>query len=419
VKYDVVIVGAGPSGLAVAAALGGLGVSTLVCESANLPVDKACGEGILPSGIADLERLGVPATRARESGQPLAGVRYVATSGRVAESRFAEGPGVGLRRVVLSELLLERVAQLPSVTVVQGARARLRRKPNERGEVRRFAVQVEGALLEPRLIVGADGLNSQVRRQARIATAILPPARWGVRRHLALRPWTDHVEVYWARGCEAYVTPVASDCVNVAYLFERGVVASTTEGQLFDALASHFPQLSRRLSTAMPLGKTRGSGPMHQWPARPVARGLVLTGDAAGYVDALTGEGVGLALRQALVLADVMGPLLARDSEALISAHDLMKAVQRQRRASRGQRRLTKLLLELKGRPDLLERTVAALAADPALFRYCLSLNQGTASLASLPLGSALGLGRQLLGAGRVAGSGEWKGSRGALRHTP
>ncbi len=401
-KFDVVVIGAGPAGLSAAAALGARGISTLICESSRLPVDKACGEGIMPSGVADLQRLGVPFSELYARGLPFGGVRYIAESGLIAEASFAEGAGIGLRRVALSELLLARVRQLPHVALMQGVRAHLRRERPHNGQPARLAVQIEGSLFEPRLIVGADGLNSRVRRHARIAFKTVPPLRWGVRRHFQIEPWSDQVEVYWSRGVEAYVTPIAADQINVAFLFDRESFGGGTQGELFQKLMARFPELSQRLTGARGLGNPRASGPLHQWPARPLTRGLVLLGDAAGYVDALTGEGVGAALRQALLLADVVAPLLTRTSDAPIAAHELLRFVRAERRASRGARVLTKGLLWLKRHPGLLEHAIARLAADQRLFRHCLSANQGTAPL---------------LGPRKPASAD--RGSWHALRHSP
>jgi 2-polyprenyl-6-methoxyphenol hydroxylase-like FAD-dependent oxidoreductase len=382
--FSVVVIGAGPAGLSAALALGARGISTLVCESSRLPVDKACGEGIMPSGVADLGRLGLPLAELYAQGHPFAGVRWFSEGGRVTQASFAEGPGLGLRRVALSELLLARISELPSVSIVQGVRAELHREQHSR-----FAVEVAGSLLEPQLIVGADGLNSRVRRQARISSQAVSPLRWGVRRHLAVEPWTDHVEVYWSSGAEAYVTPVAAKLVNVAFLFDRKRLEGRSGAELFTYLLSRFPALEKRLGSARWTSTTRASGPFHQWPARPYRRGLVLLGDAAGYVDALTGEGVSVALRQALLLAELVGPSLALARGEPISVHVLSKFVRRARWASRGARRLSKSLLWLERHPRLLEQVITRLGNDDRLFRHFLSANQGTAPLFGLPLRSA------------------------------
>ncbi len=415
-NFDVVVIGAGPAGLCTALALGARGISTLVCESSRLPVDKACGEGIMPSAVDDLERLGVSAGLLWANGRRFDGVRYVSPAGRVAQASFDEGPGVGLRRVALSELLLVCAQQLPSVRVVQGARAHLRREPGRDGHRRRLALQVEGALLEPRLIVGADGLNSHLRRQAHITSQTHPPLRWGVRQHFEVAPWTDHVEVHWAASAEAYVTPVSDDRVNVAFLFERDDAIEQSKHELVNHLLGRFPALAERLAGAHPFGKARASGPLHQWPERPYVEGLVLVGDAAGYVDALSGEGVGIAARQALLLAEVIGPLLEQGGERPIPARALARFVRAQRRAARSGHVLTRLLLWLKRHPALLERSISALARDENLFRHFLSANQGGVPLSQVPRGSGLRLlGALLTGAGDATPS--FESSHHALRH--
>ena len=116
-------------------------------------------------------------------------------------------------------------------------------------------------------------------------------ARYGQRRHYAIAPWTDRVEVHWARDAEAYVTPVADDLVGVA------VLSSTRRS--YDAHLAAFPALLERLADAEAASDVRGAGPLRQSARRRTAGRVLLVGDAAGYVDALTGEGVALALGQA------------------------------------------------------------------------------------------------------------------------
>jgi flavin-dependent dehydrogenase len=112
------------------------------------------------------------------------------------------------------------------------------------------------------------------------------PVRYGLRQHFAVRPWSEDVEVYWAKRGEAYVTPVADDLVGVALLGERG-------GTFSDRLAE-FPALVGRIGEGPSVGATLGAGPLRRRAVHPSRGRVLLVGDAAGYVDALTGEGLAI-----------------------------------------------------------------------------------------------------------------------------
>ena len=119
--------------------------------------------------------------------------------------------------------------------------------------------------------------------------------RWGIRRHVLIAPWTDYVEVHWAHDAEAYVTPVADDCVGVAIL--------TSRRGGFDSHLDAFPSLKNRVDGSAH-GTDRAAGPLRQRVRSRTAGRVLLVGDAAGYVDALTGEGLGLAFGAAELLVD-------------------------------------------------------------------------------------------------------------------
>ncbi len=178
----------------------------------------------------------------------------------------------------------------------------------ERGRVRAVVQQPGGVVVdgEPAgYVVVADGLHSPLRRALGLEARAPGPVRYGLRRHVRLAPWTDHVEVHWAAHSEAYVTPVADDEVGIAVLTSR-------RGPYDDQLGD-FPELLARVAGAAPASAVRGAGPLRQESRRRVAGRAVLVGDASGYVDALTGEGISLALAQAqaavghIVSGDVPG----------------------------------------------------------------------------------------------------------------
>jgi flavin-dependent dehydrogenase len=139
-------------------------------------------------------------------------------------------------------------------------------------------------------VVAADGLHSGIRRGLGLDRPPAATRRFGLRRHFRLEPWTSYVEVHWAPAVEAYVTPVARDEVGVALL--------TSLRGSFDEHLAGFPALAARLGGAAPVGEALGAGPLRQAARHRVSGRVLLVGDAAGYVDALTGEGIALAVAQ-------------------------------------------------------------------------------------------------------------------------
>ncbi|WP_330177181.1 NAD(P)/FAD-dependent oxidoreductase [Streptomyces sp. NBC_01498] len=270
---DVLVAGGGPAGLAagIHAALAGL--RAVVVEPRTGPVDKACGEGVMPGGVAALRALGVEV-----SGYELRGVRY-REGVRGAEACFRDGTGLGVRRTELHAALRRRADDLGVETV----RGRI-------GGVRQDADRVRTGEWTARWLIAADGLHSPVRRGLGLELPDRAPSRYGLRRHFRVAPWSAFVEVHWSRWGEAYVTPVGDDLVGVAVL--------SHERRSYDEHLGAFPDLAPLLRER-PASAVRGAGPLRQRVRRPRAGRVLLVGDAAGYVDALTGEGVALALSTA------------------------------------------------------------------------------------------------------------------------
>lgn len=329
--HDVLVVGAGPAGLAVAIGAARAGMDVVVCDRRTGPIDKACGEGLMPGAVRALASLGVD-----PDGHDIHGIAYL-RGDLAARAAFASGPGRGVRRTVLHDALLTAVAD-HRVPV-------LRRTVTD---VRQDADHVCADDLKARYLVAADGLHSTIRRSAGVALRSSAAPRWGLRRHYARAPWSDFVEVTWAARSEAYVTPVSDGVVGVAVLSgDRGP---------FDRQLAAFPALAARLAGAAPVSGVRGAGPLRQRVSRRVVGRILLVGDAAGYVDALTGEGIAVSLAAA---AELVACLVADRPADYDDAW---------RRVSRRSRWITSGLLWARGRPALAGSVVPVAARLPRVF---------------------------------------------------
>ena len=328
---DVLVVGGGPAGLATAISCAQAGLSVSVAEPRTGPVDKACGEGLMPAAVRRLAAIGV-----RPAGHPLRGVRYLDSRHR-ADAPFRHGAGLGVRRTALHAALAARAAQL-AIQVL----------PVRVTGFTQHAGGVTAAGVDARYLVAADGLHSGIRRACALDLPPAQPEPHMARRHYRTPPWTDLVEVYWAPGSEAYVTPVADDMIGVAVL-------GGGRGDFSSRLAA-FPALSERLAGAAPASDVRGAGPLRQDVRRRAADTILLVGDASGYLDALTGEGIGAALAQAAALADCVASGRAADYERAW------------RRVSRKSLLLTSGLLWARHQPLLAPRIVPAAARLPWVF---------------------------------------------------
>ncbi len=328
---DLIVAGGGPVGLmtAIHARLRGLDVT--VVEQRPGPIDKACGEGLMPDALSRLQAVGVD-----PPGRDFYGIRYI-TKGAVAQARFRSGPGRGVRRLSLQTALHQRARDL-GVGLVTG-----RVDAISQGDG-----WIEAGGLRARYLVGADGLHSSVRRILGLGEAPSGAQRFGIRQHFGVRPWTDLVEVYWLDDAEIYVTPVSAATVGVAVL-GRAVLN-------LDAAIARIPALAARLDSVPRVSEPRGAGPLRQRVSARSAGRALLVGDAAGYVDALTGEGlrVGFAEAEAAVHA-----VLTDEPE---------RYEDEWRRITRSYRLLTGGLLWASSRRHLRPMIVPAARAMPRVF---------------------------------------------------
>ena len=273
---DVLVVGGGPVGLASAIEARLAGLTVALVEPRDGDVDKACGEGLMPGALPLLARLGVD-----PDGMPLRGVSY-RTETRRADHLFRSGEGRGVRRTTLHRALADRATELGITRVAARVEAVLQTNST-----------VTAAGLTARYLLAGDGLHSSVRRQVGLERAVRGSRRFGLRRHFAVAPWNDLIEVHWTREAEVYITPIAPGLTGVAVLGPP-----RTD---FDTAVEEVSELAERLAGVDAVTEVRGAGPFRQRAKARTAGRVLLVGDASGYVDAITGEGLRLGFEQAAV----------------------------------------------------------------------------------------------------------------------
>jgi flavin-dependent dehydrogenase len=363
-RYDVAIVGGGPAGLACSIGAAKRGLAAVVLERRAFPCDKACGEGVMPEGLRALEDLGVRRLLSPDDCAPFRGIRYEQEDGSWAEGALPDGGGLGIRRVALSTAMASRAREEGVVLREEVEVKSFKRRSND------VVVETSAGPIEAALLVAADGLASPLRRAAGLETIAKGPRRFGMRRHFCAAPWSEFVEIHFEEHAEAYVTPAGGRRVGVAFLWDADRASGPVS---FESLLARFPRLADKLRGAPADSPIRGSGPLERAATGAIADRFALLGDAAGYVDAITGEGISLALVGARALAEILPGALAKGAtkEALRPYERALK------RAFFRYEMLTRGLLSLARRPALRRRVIRLLGRSPTLFKRVLQVAVG------------------------------------------
>ena len=364
-KTGVLVVGGGPAGLAAAIAARLKGFEVTLADCAQPPIDKACGEGIMPDGVAALRQLGVVISPA--DSYPFRGICFRGCGVSVAAD-FPHGCGFGIRRTALHKVLSERAAEV-GVSMLWNARVKC---------LASETVSVNGRPVQCRWLIGADGQNSHLRRRAGIDDSRRRDLRFGFRRHFRVKPWSDYVEVLWGEGCQIIVTPVSREEVCV------GLISRNAQPRL-DGEIPKFPYLVNRLRGAAPTSPERGSLTANHSVRTVIRDRIALVGDASGSVGAITGEGLCLAFQQAICLAEA----LAQSNPAYYQAAH--------RRITKLPAAMARLLLTMDKHASIRRRVLHGLASEPEIFERLLALHLGALAPAGLGVSGMVNLGWRVL----------------------
>jgi menaquinone-9 beta-reductase len=388
-ETEVVVVGGGPSGATTALLLARAGHQVVLVDRARFPRDKACGEGLMPPGVAVLRRLGLYERVMATGARPLDGVTYQHQGGHPAASASfppprvgEEGNGLGIRRTTFDATIVDALRREPNAIVREGERVTGLLGSESRTGV---GVVTGGDRIRAGVVVGADGLHSGVRRWAGLGTRAPAQQRYGLAGHWRMDVRHRRaITVTLCRGHEWYEAPVGPDLLLVQLLSRRlrpPITARTYEA----AARAAVPALQGAELVAGPLGAAQ-----FRQRARTVTDGRVfLVGDAAGYDDPTTGEGLAIGM--------LLAERVARHIDDLLCARiSTIEAARRYRidhmRIVRERRRLTELALLMARAPWLSRRAIAHATADPTTLSKLLAINCGYQTFRELTIKDWLAL---------------------------
>lgn len=369
---DVIVVGGGPAGTATALRLRRAGRSVTLLERARYPRHKPCAEYMSPGVVRELHALGVGPQVEAAAGARLDGFTVFAR-GEYFRGRFAGAPagdapryGLGIARADLDRIIAEAAAGA-GVELRQGVHVTDLLREGER--VVGVRARAGGRVEEHRapLVVGADGGRSVVGRRLGALAPRAGMERIALVAHLSgIAGLGDGGEMHIGRAGYCGVAPLGDGVANVAMVV-RGTEAPRLRGRTeayFWELLSALPGLTGRLSGATIVRPILAIGPLAYTARFLSADGVLLAGDAGGYYDPFTGQGVHRALVSARLAADVALPSLATGdlSRARLVAYD-----RRRRAAERGPHAVEWLVQQFIGRPGLFARAAHRLAARAAM----------------------------------------------------
>jgi flavin-dependent dehydrogenase len=322
----------------------------------------------MPDSLEDLARLGVHL--GPDDGAEFQGIHFANRTRTRSDSvtaEFTSRVGLGVRRLRLNQRMMEHARDI-GVDLRWGTRPLL--QPG-------LPVTIDGRPWLYRYLIGADGQSSRVRRWAGLERGTSISVRVGFRVHYRVKSWSNTVEVHWGDEGQAYVTPVGNGQICVAGI-------SRQPNMRLEQLLATLPHLSERLRGAVATTRERGAATSTRSLERVTTADVALVGDASGSVDAVTGEGLALGFRHAILLADAIehGNL-----ETYAAGHP---------KIARLPLGMARLMLAMDRWPSFRDRAIGLLASEPWLFRRIVGVHIGDESIGHFLRQHALHIGFRL-----------------------
>jgi menaquinone-9 beta-reductase len=363
---DVAVVGAGPAGAAAALFAARRGLRVIIVDKQAFPRDKPCGEGLMPSGRPVLRELGLEAAVVSGGAPPLNGIQF----GRVEEppvavpfpARDGEQDGLGIRRLSFDAQLVDALSHHSHIQFSPETEVRDVRRD---GDGMTTLITAAGEV-RTRFVAVADGLRSSLRHRLGWTRGPRPPHRYGIVAHWTMAapvdPW---VRITFDRGLEVYEGPVAGNQRMVALLCYQDRMREFG-GQLESRYRTIAQALRPGLRDAELVGSVLAVGPFWYGATTVADRGIFLVGDAAGFTDPITAEGIATGLRQARAFA-----------AALASPDPERTYRQAHQQLTKDPHRVAALLLRLSRTPALVDRAIRTHRQSPQTLTKLLGIGFG------------------------------------------